>query len=140
MAHIPQALRQKIAKAADNRCGYCLIDQKISGAQMHIEYIIPQSHGGASDETNLWLACAWCNSYKGAKTEALDPVTGKIAPLFNPITQRWPEHFFWDDGGLTIVGSTPIGRATVVALNLNNEFIIPARRNWILAGWHPPQT
>lgn len=140
MVHISQTLRQKIAAAANHRCGYCLTDQRISGAQMHIEHVIPRSHGGASDETNLWLACAWCNSYKGAKIEALDPLTGLTAPLFNPINQQWHEHFSWEDEGLTIVGLTPTGRATVTALNLNNEFIIPARRNWIMAGWHPPQT
>ena len=31
---------------------------------MHIEHIIPLSRGGRSDERNLCLACAWCNSYK----------------------------------------------------------------------------
>lgn len=33
---------------------------------------------------------------------------------------------------------TPVGRATVEALQLNNEFIMPARRHWVMAGWHPP--
>ncbi|MFQ5855447.1 MAG: HNH endonuclease [Anaerolineae bacterium] len=68
---------------AGNRCGYCLTSQRISGAQMHIEHIIPRSQGGTSDETNLWLACAWCNSYKWAKTHAVDPETGNEVPLFN---------------------------------------------------------
>ena len=39
-----------------------------------------------------------------------------------------------------IVGLTAIGRATVEALKMNNEFIVPARRHWVEAGWHPPQT
>jgi len=30
------------------------------------------------------------------------------------------------------------GRATVAALNLNNPYIVPARRLWVLAGWHSP--
>jgi len=38
-----------------------------------------------------------------------------------------------------IVGLTPTGRATVTALNLNNPYIVPARRLWALAGWHPPK-
>jgi hypothetical protein len=24
-------------------------------------------------------------------------------------------------------------------LQMNNEFIVPARRQWVSAGWHPPQ-
>lgn len=68
MTYISKKLRRRISQAAGHRCGYCLTDQKISGAQMHLEHIIPQSQGGPSDETNLWLACAWCNSYKGVQT------------------------------------------------------------------------
>jgi hypothetical protein len=136
---ISKALRRRVAAQARHRCGYCLTSQRISGAQMHIEHIVPLSRGGASDETNLWLACAWCNSYKGDKTHALDPVTGEDVPLFNPRTQRWADHFCWSDDGIKIVGLTSTGRATVLALRLNNEFILPARRHWVMAGWHPPQ-
>jgi hypothetical protein len=36
-------------------------------------------------------------------------------------------------------GRTPIGRATVEALRLNNEFIVIARQFWVEAGhWPPP--
>jgi len=38
-----------------------------------------------------------------------------------------------------IVGLTPVGRATISALNLNNEVAVEVRRNWVLAGWHPPE-
>lgn len=106
---------------------------------MHVEHIIPLSRGGTSDETNLWLACAWCNSYKGDRTHALYPVTGEEVPLFNPRTQHWSDHFQWSEDGIRIIGLTPTGRATVLALQLNNEFTLPARRHWVLAGWHPPQ-
>lgn len=128
-----------MAVAADHRCGYCQTSQLISGAQMHVEHIIPLVHGGTSDESNLWLACAWCNSHKGTKTHAVDPLTGVEAPLFNPRTQAWSDHLRWSDGGREIVGQTPTGRATVAALRLNNEFLVASRRQWILAGWHPPR-
>ncbi len=137
-SRIPESVRRSVAAAAQHRCGYCLTDQRISGAQMHIEHIIPRAHGGTSDETNLWLACAWCNSYKGAKTHAVDPETGEEVPLFNPRTQQWSDHFRWSDDGTRIIGLTPVGRATVVALRMNNEFIVVARRHWVIAGWHPP--
>jgi 5-methylcytosine-specific restriction endonuclease McrA len=51
---------------------------------MHIEHIVPLALGGTSDDTNLWLACAWCNSFKGTKVSGADPVTGAEVPLFNP--------------------------------------------------------
>jgi hypothetical protein len=40
--------------------------------------------------------------------------------------------------GTRIIGRTPVGRATVEALRLNNEVAVEVRRNWVLAGWHPP--
>jgi len=138
MTSIPRSLRRKIVAAAHNRCGYCQTSQQISGAQMHIDHIIPLAQGGTSDEANLWLACAWCNSFKGAQSQALDPLTDIEVPLFNPRTQNWSDHFRWSDDGGQIIGMTATGRATVVALRLNNEFIVPARRQWAVAGWHPP--
>lgn len=112
MADIPRSLRRRVAADAGYRCGYCLTSQRISGAQMHIEHIVPLSARGTSDEAKLWLAGAWCNSYKGARTQALDPQTGALALLFNPRTQNWVEHFRWSDDGIEIIGLTPIGRST----------------------------
>ncbi len=37
-----------------------------------------------------------------------------------------------------IIGKTPCGRATVIALQLNNWIAVMVRREWIAAGWHPP--
>ena len=42
------------------------------------------------------------------------------------------------ENGTQIIGLTAIGRATVVALRLNNEEIVGARWLWAQAGWHPP--
>jgi hypothetical protein len=106
---------------------------------MHVEHIIPLSREGDSDEANLWLACAWCNSFKGAQDRARDPQTAETVPLFNPRIQIWQDHFRWSDDGVEIIGLTPVGRATVIALQMNNEYIATARRQWIVAGWHPPQ-
>jgi len=43
-----------------------------------------------------------------------------------------------EPGWAIIVGLTPVGRATVEALRLNNEIAVEVRRNWVLVGWHPP--
>jgi hypothetical protein len=95
--------------------------------------------GGTSDEDNLCLACPTCNRHKSAKTHGHDPETDESTRLFNPRHQRWTEHFKWSEDGAHIIGITPCGRATVVALNLNKESIVHVRLNWVAAGWHPPQ-
>jgi hypothetical protein len=59
--------------------------------------------------------------------------------LFNPRQNVWKEHFRWGPDGTPILGLTPTGRATVGALRLNNEVAVEVRRNWVLAGWHPPE-
>jgi HNH endonuclease len=105
---------------------------------MHVEHIIPLVAGGTSEEENLWLACPLCNGYKSTRTHSLDPETGEEVTLFNPRRHVWIEHFQWSDNSVEIVGLTPCGRATVVALKLNNESLTCARRRWVLAGWHPP--
>jgi len=49
----------------------------------------------------------------------------------------WSEHFAWNEASLHILGLTAIGRATVVALKMNNFVIVDARRNWVRLGWRP---
>jgi hypothetical protein len=83
MTYISKELRHQVPVRANYRCEYCLTSQKISGAQMHMEHIIPRVLDGLSIESNLCLACAWCNSYKGDKIKAVDLVTLQKVPLFN---------------------------------------------------------
>jgi hypothetical protein len=59
--------------------------------------------------------------------------------LFNPRRQRWPVHFLWSGDGTQIIGKTPCGRATTLAIRLNNVIAVMVRREWGAAGWHPPQ-
>lgn len=92
--------------------------QSLQGATFHIEHIVPQSAGGSDDATNLALACPSCNLGKSSRQTAPDPETTDEVPLFNPRTDRWAEHFRWDDR--RVVGLTPSGRATVAGLNLNH--------------------
>jgi hypothetical protein len=105
---------------------------------LEIEHLIPQAKGGRSEEENLWLACRMCNQYKGTQTRAEDPFTNHRTRLFNPRTQRWSRHFRWSEDGTRIIGRTVCGRATVIALNLNNAMAIRVRQKWVEAGWYPP--
>ena len=136
--HIPESLRKKVAETAEYRCGYCQTSQEFTAMPMHLEHIVPLADGGDSQETNLWLACPLCNGFKGIQTHGIDPETEIKTPLFNPRQQRWNEHFEWGEGGVQIVGTTACGRATVIALKLNNDYLTRARRRWVMAGWHPP--
>lgn len=136
--YIPEKLRQRITESSNHRCGYCLSEQKYSIDKFEIEHIIPHALGGANDESNLWLSCGGCNKHKGMKVSGIDPDSGENVPLFNPRTQFWAEHFYWDETGVFIIGQTAVGRATVVALHLNNDLAVRVRGHWVRAGWHPP--
>lgn len=137
-AHIPKALRDRVAAQAKYRCGYCLTQEEITGAPMEVDHIIPEAAGGKTVEENLWLACKMCNEYKGDRLVGFDEQTSEIVPLFHPRQQRWAEHFDWSVQEDEIIGLTPTGRATVAVLNLNRFLLVRARRRWVAAGWHPP--
>lgn len=138
--YIAAEVEKRVRAAARNRCDYCLSQQHLVMARLEIEHIIPIAQGGNSDESNLWLACPLCNRYKSEKISALDPDTNQVVRLFNPRSDDWVAHFRWSDDGLLVLGKTPIGRATIVALHLSDDPIaLEVRKHWILAGWHPPQ-
>lgn len=130
--------RHRIREQAGDRCGYCQSAQRYVFAPLEVEHIIPTARGGTDVEENLWLACRMCNGFKGDRQHGVDPISSDKVPLFNPRQQRWAEHFSWDDGGVRIIGLTPCGRATVVALRLNNLIAVLVRHEWVSAGWHPP--
>ncbi|MBD2486647.1 HNH endonuclease [Aulosira sp. FACHB-615] len=138
MSQIPEAVRVRIRTQANNQCGYCRSLQKYVLGILEIEHIVPKAAGGTDDEENLWLACRLCNSYKGIQAYAKDPITNSKVKLFNPRQQKWSDHFTWTDDGSQIVGLTTCGRATVLALQLNNPYAVVVRQAWVSAGWHPP--
>ena len=136
---IPLKLATRIRQQARDRCGYCcLSSEALIGMAMELEHLVPFASGGKTTENNLWLSCRRCNEFKGAYTNAIDPVTGEEFVLFNPRRQIWSEHFRWNDDGTEIVGVSPTGRATVVALRLNHPIIVTARKLWASVGWWPP--
>ena len=137
--HIPRSLRQRVVAEFRNQCAYCHTLTSVTGARLVIDHIIPEAAGGQTVWENLCLACHSCNEFKGAQAEAQDPLTGESVLLFHPRRQQWSQHFCWSEDGSEIIGLTPMGRATVVALNMNHPDIVEARRRWARIGWHPPQ-
>lgn len=139
MAYINEITRLRVREAFADRCAYCQCSQTYVPGKLEIEHIHPESRGGTSEESNLCLACRTCNLAKSNQIEAIDPLAGRSFPLFNPRTQTWNEHFQWTPDGAKLLGKTPVGRATIIALNLNNELAVAVRREWVRVGWHPPQ-
>ena len=103
-----------------------------------VDHIIPEVLGGKSKPENLCLACWDCNLAKGTRIAAVDPDTQALVPLFHPRRDGWLEHFWWTDEGKIIEGKTPVGRATVNAVELNRSVVVEARQRWVEVGWHPP--
>jgi len=132
-------LRQRVRRADRERCAYCLTSEANSGIPLTVDHIWPLSRGGQTIFENLCLACRICNEFKTDRTDAEDPLTGDTYPLFNPRTQNWADHFTWSADGTHVEGLTAIGRATVVALRMNEAVIVGARRRWVVSGWHPPR-
>lgn len=139
MSRISQKLCEKIIESAKNRCGYCQTPQNLVPIPFEIEHITPKAAGGTDDEENLWLACGVCNSFKHAKTHAIDPQTNSEVRLFNPRRQNWSEHFEFIKDGSEIAGKTACGRVTVIALKINNERAVNMRKLWVSVGWFPPK-
>ena len=107
--HISKLLRQKIARRAKERCGYCLVSALVTGVDLQVEHLWPTSQGGLTVEDNLWLACAECNQRKADRTLVVDPLTKKQVPLFNPRQDGWNDHFRWSDDATEIVEQSARG-------------------------------
>ena len=116
-----RALEELVRRRADDRCEYCLFQVP----PFHVEHIIARQHGGPSVETNLALACIRCNLHKGPNLAGIDPESATLVRLFHPRQDRWGDHFRWV--GVRMQGVTPIGRATVVVLDMNHPLRLAAR-------------
>ena len=113
--------------------------EKYSPQPFTIDHIIPLALGGETQIENLALACGGCNGYKYIKTEAIDPVSLNIVPLFHLRNNKWSDHFEWNPKYTHVIGITSIGRATVATLKLNRAELINLREITQLTGEHPPK-
>ena len=67
---------------------------------------------------------------------APDPLSEEEVRLFHPRRDRWQDRFGWE--GVTLLGKTPIGRATIAVLEMNRPLILAIRREELLLARHPP--
>jgi len=111
---------------------YCRLSQRDSLLPHAIDHIRAEKHRGETSLENLCWACAQCNAAKGPNIAGYDPKTDDVTVLFNPRTQDWSEHFEWKGGSL--VGKTPVGRATIEVLSINAPERVEHRRLLIETG------
>ena len=130
--------RQYVIERAQGCCEYCLCQAQFATQSFSIEHIIPLEADGNNEIANLALACQGCNAHKHTKQLAPDPLEGGLVPLYHPRQQYWHEHFGWNEDYTVIVGLTPTGRATVVALRMNRPSVVNLRRLLYAYGEHPP--
>jgi hypothetical protein len=140
---INMASRQRIHQRAHFLCEYCHSSEEARTSRFTFDHLVPKSLGGDDTEANLALACHRCNGRRYNFTEAIDPFTQTLVPLFNPRNNQWSDHFIWSKEKTKIIGQTAIGHATIERLDMNDDrhdegSIVQARRLWIRGGWHPP--
>lgn len=138
-AYIPVELQRQVRSRFVDCCAYCHTAEALTVTTFEFEHITPRSAGGGSSLENLCLSCPACNSHKAQRQSAIDPVTGVTVPLFHPQNQVWAEHFTWNEDATEIIGITPIGRATIVALKVNRPQMVRVRKMWVKMGEHPPK-
>jgi hypothetical protein len=136
-ARVPAALRETVRSRAGGCCEYCRVPDFGSFFGHEPDHIIATQHGGNTALANLALACLQCNRCKGPNIASVDPETQQTVRLFNPRTDRWPDHFRAE--GARLVPLTAVGRATAALLQFNRSDRLQARHNLWLAGRYSPQ-
>ncbi len=97
-----------------------------------MDHVRARKHRGRDTLQNCCWACAYCNSFKGSNAAGYDPDTDELVPLYNPRSDRWDDHFTWRGPGL--VGKTPVGRATIDVLRINQPGRVEHRRLLVSTG------
>lgn len=136
MSRVPAALRERVRQRARACCEYCRMPEQCSPTRFEPDHIIPEQHGGSTTFGNLAWACFACNHHRISNLAGIDPKTGKRTWLFNPRRQKWQRHFRWQ--GATLIGRTPVGRATIVVLAINLPHQVALRAALIREGVFPP--
>jgi hypothetical protein len=136
---ISDQVQSEVRRRASYLCEYCHASERWQYVSFTVDHVKPFSLGGGDGLENLALACFHCNRRKTNRVSVVEIETGNEIPLFNPRMDDWSEHFVWSADGLSIIGRTLMGRATVEALALNRERVFSIRAADKEIGRHPPQ-
>jgi hypothetical protein len=136
MSRVPAALQHQVRQRAGACCEYCQLPEAFSPARFEADHIIAVQHGGETILRNLAWTCFGGNRHKLSNLAGIDPKTRRRTWLFNPRRQKWPRHFRWE--GATLLGRTPVGRATIAVLGINLSHHVALRAALIAEGVFPP--
>jgi len=131
-------IRALVRQRARGRCECCHASETWQYVEFTMEHIIPVIAAGVTTLENLALACFSCNRRKWDRRGGIDPAGGSEQRLFDPRKDDWNDHFAWSRDGLVIVGQSAIGRATILALELNRDRARQIRAADVELGRHPP--
>ena len=138
-SYIPADLRRIVYGRAAGLCEYCLLHEDDTFFGCEVDHIISEKHGGPTLSDNLALACLTCNRNKGSDIATLSPRTGALLPLFHPRHDLWSDHFALSADGVTLIGRTETGEATLRLLGLNSAERLLERQALAIAGRYPGQ-
>lgn len=130
------ATEQAVRSRARGLCEYCHAPQAFYPERFQIDHIIALQHRGETTTENLALCCLERNRRKGPNIASVDPQTLVQVSLFHPRRDIWNEHFFW--GSALLIGATPVGRATVLLLDINRPPRVVVRQALMEEGVFPP--
>lgn len=120
---IRAAVKRLVRSVYVMRCGYCLLSETETGAELTFDHFQPQIKGGSNDADNLVYACHACNEFKGdyyGETED----TRLLHPLRDDLKLHIQEQA---DG--TLVGISAAGQRYIEQLQLNRLPLILHRQN-----------
>lgn len=131
------ALERLVRERAGGLCEYRRMPQHLQPTPFQIDHIRARQHRGPTIAENLAVSCFRCNIHKGPNIAGIDPLDDTLARLFNPRSDVWDDHFAWR--GAEAVGRTPIGRATIQVLAINDPDYVAIRESLIAEGEFPPR-
>ena len=89
-------MKRELSEAQNHRCCYCherFSDDPTSPYYATIEHVIPTSHGGDDDLSNIVLACYECNHSRSNRFSAEDFSNlmqhGRLYMLMNTLHYVW---------------------------------------------------
>ncbi|MBX9681719.1 MAG: HNH endonuclease [Gemmataceae bacterium] len=90
-----RSLQRLVRDRADDCCECCGMPDWAEDIPFQIDHIVAQQHGGLTTANNLSYRCLSCNKHKGPNLAGIDPLTKRVACLFNPRRQSWRRYFKW---------------------------------------------
>ena len=133
---VSETLRDAVCDRAQNRCEYCQLPNRGQSGRFPVDHIVPRTEGGPTHLDNLALACPTCNGHKWMHTTGIDPATGTDQTLYHPRKDVWETHFAWLENE-QLQGLDPMGRATIIRLQINNPANVEVRRLMAKLGLFP---